>query len=62
MLNSFEPGSLPGEKTGGTYRYPASDVTSFEELWGTAGTIEVNCVITQKQLGWAPGGKTIPLT
>ena len=55
-------GSLPGEKEGGTYRYPNSDVTSFEELWETAGTLEVNCVVTQKQLGWAPGGKIIPLT
>ena len=62
MLDSFESGSLPGEKTGETYRYPASDVTSFEEIWGTAGTIEVNCVLTQKQLGWAPGGKIISLT
>lgn len=57
MLDSFVAGSLPGEKEGGTYRYPNSDVTSFEELWETAGTLEVNCVVTQKQLGWAPGGK-----
>ena len=62
MLNSFAAGSLPGEKTGGTYKYPASDVSSFEGLWGTAGTIEMNCVISQKQLGWAPGGKLISST
>ena len=62
MLNSFASGSLPGEQAGGTYKYPASDVSSFEELWGTAGTIEMNCVISQKQLGWAPGGKLISST
>ena len=62
MLNSFAPGSLPGEEAGGTYKYPDSDVTTFEDLWETAGTVEVNCVLSQKQLGWAPDGKIIPLT
>ncbi len=61
MLNSFVPGSLPGEKAGRTYTYSDSDVTSFSELWDSAGTIEMNCVMAQKQLGWAPAGKTSPL-
>ena len=60
MLNSFDPGSLPGEKAGGTYKYGNTDVTSFEDLWNRAGMIEMNCVLSQKRLGWAPGGKKIP--
>ena len=57
MLDSFAAGSLPGEKAGGTYKYCDTDVASFEDLWDSAGMIEVNCVLSQKELGWAPGGK-----
>ena len=60
MLNSFDPGSLPGEKASGTYKYCDTDVTSFEDLWNRAGMIEMNCVLSQKELGWAPGGKKLP--
>lgn len=59
MLNSFVPGSLPGEQAGGKYKYCDTDVTSYDDLWEAGGLIEVKCVITQKQLGWAPAGKSI---
>ena len=57
MLDSFDPGSLPGETAGGTYKYYDADVASFEDLWNSAGLIEMNCALAQKELGWAPGGK-----
>ena len=61
MLNSFEAGSLPGEEAGGTYKYSDTDVASYDDLWEAGGLIEMNCVIAQKQLGWAPTGKTFSL-
>ena len=61
MLDSFEAGSLPGEQAGGKYKYSDTDVASYEDLWEAGGLIEMNCVIPQKQLGWAPSGKKVSL-
>ena len=55
MLETFEPGTLPGEKPG--LHYLSNDVASFGEIWQAADQSEMECVWRQHALGWFPVGE-----
>ena len=56
MLEAFEPGTLPGEKSG--LHYLPEDVTSFGEIFLAADQSEMECILKHHALGWWPVGKS----
>lgn len=56
MLSNFLEGSLPGQDPSTSYVTGNTDVSSFDDLYSDAITVEACCLISAHEPGWAPGG------